>query len=79
MKLSPKGRKNTIIDALMNDSQSKVALKTQLYLSSHLMNDPNFCSKKSDFEANIVFNALLEAVTTRDVSAGEELFVNYNR
>ena len=66
-KPSRKGRKNTIIDALMNDSQSKVALKTQLHLGSHLMNDPKFGGKKSDFEANVVFNALLEAVTTRDV------------
>ena len=63
----------------MNDSQSKVTLKSQLHLGSHLMNNPNFGGKKSNFEANVVFNALLEAVTTRDVSAGEELFVNYNR
>ena len=35
--------------------------------------------EKSDFEANVVFNALLGALTTRDVSSGEELFANYNR
>lgn len=43
------------------------------------MNDPKFGGKKFDFEANVVFNALFEAVTTRDVSAGGELFVNHNR
>ena len=70
-KPSRKGRKNTIIDALMSYSKSKVAQKIQLHLGSHLMNDPNFGGKKSDFEANVVFNALLEAITTRHLSAGE--------
>ena len=81
---SCKGRRSTIVDALMSDSDTQVALKSSLHLGSlhlgsHLMNDPKFGGKETNYQTNVVFNALLEAVTTKYVLAGEELFVNYNR
>ena len=81
---SRKGRRSTIVDALMTDSDTKVELKLSLHLgflhlSCHLINDPNFGGKETNYENNVVFNPLLEAVTTKDVSTSEELFVNYNR
>ena len=73
-----KGRKNTIIDALMEDNVEKWKYPLELHLAGHMMNDPSFGKKKSPFEANAMFNPMLEVTTTRDVLAGEELFVNYN-
>ena len=75
-KASRKGRRSTIVDALMTDSDTKVELKSPLHLGNlHLgcypMNDPNFGGKETNYETNIVFNLLLEAVTTKDVLVGE--------
>ena len=74
-----KGRKNTIIDALTADNIKKWKYPMKLNLADHMMNGPSFGKKKSPFEANAMFNPMLEVTTTRDVLAGEELFVNYNR
>ena len=51
----------------------------ELHLGAHMTNDPSFGIQTSDFETNAMYNPMLEVITTRDVSAGEELFVNYNR
>ena len=53
----------------------------QMYLGAHMTNDPNWSvayDVRDESYYNVEFAANLELVATKDIKAGEELYVDYN-
>ena len=81
-----KDRPKLIVDALMSDTFNIWTTKREIFLGAHLMNDPDFKSKKKDKntndsieKGNCIVQPLLEVVTGRDIEIDDELTINYNR
>ena len=53
----------------------------KMYLGAHMLNDYNWDKNENDCDKtiyNVEFHSNLSLVATRDIKAGEELFVFYN-